>query len=50
VLDLSHNSLTSSLPESWGRLAFLSSLNLRNNSLNGSLPAAWAAQAHLLQL
>jgi hypothetical protein len=47
---LSHNQLTSSLPESWGRLAFLSSLSLRNNSLEGSLPASWSAQTQLLQL
>ena len=50
VLDLSHNQLTSSLPESWGRLAFLASLSLRSNSLEGALPACWSSQAQLLQL
>lgn len=50
VLDLAHNSLASSLPESWGRLAFLSSLSLRNNSLEGTLPASWSSQTRLLQL
>jgi hypothetical protein len=50
VMDLSFNLLSSSLPESWSRLAFLSTLSLRSNALTGSLPPSWAAQTQLLQL
>lgn len=50
VLDLSYNQLSGPLPESWSRMAFLSSLILRRNALTGTLPAAWAAQNQLLQL
>lgn len=50
VLDLSHNRLSGTLPPSWGRLAFLSSLALRNNTLNGTLPDAWSDAKSLLQL
>jgi hypothetical protein len=50
VADFSHNHITGTLPESWGRLTFLSVLSLHSNNLTGSLPPAWAQQEALLQL
>ncbi|GFR50385.1 hypothetical protein Agub_g12600 [Astrephomene gubernaculifera] len=40
VLDLSDNSLTGALPESWSNMT-LGYLNLSSNGLTGTLPAAW---------
>ncbi|KAJ9682655.1 hypothetical protein PVL29_018554 [Vitis rotundifolia] len=40
-LDLSHNSLSGTLPESIGELIGLVTLEIPNNSLTGEIPALW---------
>ena len=57
TLELSGNSLTGTLPSSWGQDAAMSSLKnlaLQKNSFSGSIPTAWgvtaANQSHFSQL
>ena len=50
---MSYNTLTGSLPSSWGASGVLTSLNQLNvagNSISGTVPASWGAQGSLQAL
>lgn len=42
ALDLSRNSLTGSLPSSWGAMHNLQYANLASNKLTGTVPSSWS--------
>jgi hypothetical protein len=50
TLDLSQNTLTGPLPDSWSRLAQLQHVNLSYNDFGGQLPETWSAMTNLTTL